>query len=351
MIPFLIAGDSPQAMIGNLSVDEAASFVANRRAAGFNSLLVDLLCAEYTGCRSDGTTFDGIEPFTTSGDLTTPNPAYFERADAIIRTMTDASIVVFLDPIETGGWLDVLRENGVAAAYRYGQYVGRRYRGVPNLVWWSGNDFQTWRSPADDAVVLAVAEGIKSVDRVTPSHRPARLLEERLARRSSLAFRDRRRHGVHLFRHVCRGAQGVQPQGVHAGRSWREAGYEFEQNEPDASRAATHSSSDGRRTGASFPARRGSSTATATRGRSGTAGRRTSTAPEPAHRLPDEALRREALVPARPGSGARIVTERLRQVREVPQRRLERLRDDRRHARRNASRCRTSRREERSRST
>jgi hypothetical protein len=164
-VPFLIAGDSPQAMIGKLSVDESAAFVANRKSAGFNSLLVDLLCADYTGCRSDGTTFDGIEPFTTPGDLGTPNPAYFDRADAIIATMTKQSIAVFLDPIETGSWLEILRRNGVDAAYRYGQYVGRRYRDVPNLVWWSGNDFQTWKSKTDDAVVLAVANGIKSVDR------------------------------------------------------------------------------------------------------------------------------------------------------------------------------------------
>lgn len=31
----------------------------------------------------------------------------------------------------------------------------------------SGNDFQSWRSPSDDALVLAVARGIKATD---PSH-------------------------------------------------------------------------------------------------------------------------------------------------------------------------------------
>ena len=113
-VPFLIVGDSPQAMIGNLSVKDAAAYIANRKAAGFNSLLVDLLCAKYTGCRDDGTTFDGIKPFTTPGDLSTPNPAYFARADAIIRLAAKAGMVVFLDPIETGGWLGVLRSNGVA---------------------------------------------------------------------------------------------------------------------------------------------------------------------------------------------------------------------------------------------
>ena len=164
-VPFLITGDSPQSMIGNLSMKDAAAYIANRKAAGFNALLVDVLCAEYTGCRADGTTFDGIKPFTTPNDLATPNAAYFERADAMIRMMVKAGMAVFLDPIETGSWLEVLRANGIAKAYAYGRFIGKRYRNVPNIVWWSGNDFQTWRSPSDDAVVLAVAKGIRSVDR------------------------------------------------------------------------------------------------------------------------------------------------------------------------------------------
>ena len=164
-VPFLITGDSPQAMIGNLSVKDARAYIDNRKAAGFNSLLVDMLCEEYTGCRDDGTTFDGIKPFTTPGDLSTPNPSYFSRADAMIHLMTEAGMVVFLDPIETGGWLDVLRENSVAKAYAFGQFIGKRYKNVPNIIWWSGNDFQTWRSESDDSKVLAVAKGIQSVDR------------------------------------------------------------------------------------------------------------------------------------------------------------------------------------------
>jgi hypothetical protein len=162
--PFFIVGDSPQAMIGNLRVSDAAAFIANRKAAGFNSLLVDLLCAKYTGCRDDGSTIDGIKPFKTPGDLGTPNPSYFARADEIVRLAGRSGIVVFLDPIETGGWLGVLRANGVAKSYAFGQYLGRRYKRFANIVWWHGNDFQTWRNEKDDAVVLAVARGIQSVD-------------------------------------------------------------------------------------------------------------------------------------------------------------------------------------------
>src|SRR5262245_26643486 len=163
-VPFMMVGDSPQALIGNLSVKDAAYFIANRKAAGFNMLWVNLLCAKYTGCRDDGTTFDGIKPFTTPGDLSTPNPTYFARADAVIRFAAQAGMVVLLDPIETGGWLDVLRRNGLAKDRAYGRFLGRRYRTFKNIIWMSGNDFQTWSKASDDAVVLAVANGIRSAD-------------------------------------------------------------------------------------------------------------------------------------------------------------------------------------------
>jgi hypothetical protein len=162
--PFLIVGDSPQALVGDVSVSQAAGFFANREAAGFNAVWVNLLCDAYTGCRGDGATYDGIAPFRRSGDLGTPNPAYFARADALVRLAAEHRLAVFLDPIETGGWLDVLRRNGRGKAYAYGRYLGRRYRRFSNIVWLNGNDFQTWRQAADDALVMAVARGIRSAD-------------------------------------------------------------------------------------------------------------------------------------------------------------------------------------------
>jgi hypothetical protein len=162
--PFMIVGDSPQSLIANLSLKDAAAYIADRKAAGFDALWVNLLCKRYTGCRSDGTTYDGIAPFTREDDLSTPNPAYYDRAAAIVRLAQQAGIAVFLDPIETGGWLDVLRSNGAARDAAYGRFVGRRFRSFHNIVWLSGNDFQSWRNRRDDAVVRAVALGIRSAD-------------------------------------------------------------------------------------------------------------------------------------------------------------------------------------------
>jgi len=165
--PFLIVGDSPQSLIVNASLRDARTYFSDRAAWGFNTVWINLLCRPYTGGRPDGTTYDGIAPFTRPADLSTPNEAYFRRADAIVRTAARYGITVFLDPIETGGWLDVLRRNGVAKDYAYGRWLGMRYRSFPNLVWFNGNDFQEWRTRANNAAVLAVARGIRSTD---PGH-------------------------------------------------------------------------------------------------------------------------------------------------------------------------------------
>src|SRR5262249_25106215 len=51
--PFLMTGDSPQALMVNLSEAEADAFFADRQAGGFNLVWINLLCATYTGGRAD----------------------------------------------------------------------------------------------------------------------------------------------------------------------------------------------------------------------------------------------------------------------------------------------------------
>jgi hypothetical protein len=171
-VPFLMVGDSPQALIGNLSETQAETFISNRARHGVNALWINLLCASYTACNADGTTYDSIAPFMTGSgpsdyDLSTPNPAYFQRVDDMLTIAANHGIVVLLDPIETGSWLDTLRTNGITKAVRYGRYLGNRYKNVPNIIWMHGNDFQTWRTSSDNELVKAVARGIQQTD---PNH-------------------------------------------------------------------------------------------------------------------------------------------------------------------------------------
>ena len=168
--PFLLVGDSPQALIGARSSGDAAAYFVDRRAHGFNAVWINLLCDDYTFCNANGTTFDGIAPFTSGAspsdyDLSTPNPAYFSKVDVVLSRAAENGIVVFLDPIETGGWIQTLEHNGTAKAFNYGAFLGGRYKNVPNIVWQSGNDFQTWEtSNTDNNLVKQVMAGIASVD-------------------------------------------------------------------------------------------------------------------------------------------------------------------------------------------
>jgi Protein of unknown function (DUF4038)/Putative collagen-binding domain of a collagenase len=176
--PFLIAGDSPQSMIYRLSKTQIASYFADRQANGFNTAgWVDVVCAgrDYPH-NIYGATSDGIRPFTgfLSGgsdwryyDLRKPNEAYFIRLDYIVRQAAKHGILVFLNPMETAGWLATLRHNGRAADYAYGQYLGNRYKKFANVAWINGNDFSGWKNSSDDVLVRALARGIKSAD---PGH-------------------------------------------------------------------------------------------------------------------------------------------------------------------------------------
>ena len=194
--PFLIVGDSPQGLVCKLSEAEAEKYFADRQAHGFNTAgWIDAACAgsDFPDNKT-GATYDGILPFTgfiagaanfgalvsdsdfgpfnrlaademeyTDYDLSKPNEAYFARLDHMVQIAAKHGILVFINPAETNGWLQTLRNNGLAAAYSYGQYLGRRYKRYPNVAWISGNDFLNWRVPSDDALVQAVAKGIKSV--------------------------------------------------------------------------------------------------------------------------------------------------------------------------------------------
>jgi len=172
-IPFLMLGDSPQSMMANLSRSDMATYMADRQAHGFNTILVSILVDASTAGNADGTTFDGVAPFTrgtspSDYDLSTPNSAYFSRLDSLVSMAASHDLLVMLNPIETRGWLTTLENNGATRAFNYGAFLGNRYRKSPNICWQSGNDFQDWNSNSiANNLVYQVMAGIASTD---PSH-------------------------------------------------------------------------------------------------------------------------------------------------------------------------------------
>ncbi|HWV98477.1 MAG TPA: DUF4038 domain-containing protein [Candidatus Acidoferrum sp.] len=165
--PFLLTGDAPQALMVKLTEADADLYFSNRVAHGFNAVWINLLCRPGTGGRKDGATYDGILPFSVTDDLSAPSEAYFVRCDRMMSLAQKHGLLVILDPAETIDHLKILVTNGPAKCRAFGRYLGQRYKRFPNLLWMSGNDFQTWREPKNDEAALAVAKGIREAD---PEH-------------------------------------------------------------------------------------------------------------------------------------------------------------------------------------
>jgi chitodextrinase len=165
--PFLMVGDSPHSLTANLSESEANTYFADRQAHGINSVWMQVLVDSYAGGRSNGATYDGTLPFTTPGDFSTPNPAYFQRLSDMVNLAAQHGITVFLDPMDTAGWQTEYESNGATKDYNYGVYLGNLFKSAPNIVWITGNDYGMWWNATDDADVTAISKGIRSVD---PNH-------------------------------------------------------------------------------------------------------------------------------------------------------------------------------------
>src|SRR4051794_403229 len=46
----------------------------------------------------------------------------------------------------------------------FGAFLGNRYKNVPNILWITGNDFQTWTDPGDNDLMQNLMAGIASAD-------------------------------------------------------------------------------------------------------------------------------------------------------------------------------------------
>ena len=165
--PSMMVGDSPWSLIANLAYSNQVFYIQDRAAHGFNTLLISVLDYPYVGGRRGGRLLDGTPPFTKRiwgvyYDLTAPNTNYFAELDRAIRTCATNGIIALLDPIETGQWLTTMWANGSKACNNYGKFLGSRYAGFKNVMWFNGNDFQGWQTASIDDEVMAVAVGIKT---------------------------------------------------------------------------------------------------------------------------------------------------------------------------------------------
>ena len=170
--PCMIIADSAWGLVGDLSPTDADTYFSNRATVGFNSVLMAIAASDYAGSKVGGyETFDGLPSFvggtsSSPGPLTKPYEPYWQRVDTMIKLAAKYNLNVIAFPMETGGWLQTMEAAGVEKCHRYGEFIGRRYKDFPNIIWAFGNDYDktSWSVSSTDAAVTAVADGILSQD-------------------------------------------------------------------------------------------------------------------------------------------------------------------------------------------
>ncbi len=171
--PFFWLGDTAWHMFGK-SVRTAAAnqpavsrYFATRAAQGFTVIQSVIVRSPEGGTLANAA---GFEPFE-DGDWTRPrlrpgpNDDYWDHVDWCLAEARRHGVYMAALPI----WLSAIEDEDPlvrdpSVAYRYGQFLGRRYRDEPHVIWVLGGDAygkgRNVDTPSRLALVRAMAEGL-----------------------------------------------------------------------------------------------------------------------------------------------------------------------------------------------
>ncbi len=169
--PFFVHGDSPWSLIAQLDKRDAERYLDMASQTGRNAIIVNVIEHKF----ADNPPFNraGDAPFTTPGDFTTPNEAYFAHADWVLRKAAEKGFVVLLFPAwaaaqkRDGGWNQEIEKNGPEKCRAFGRYLGQRYKDFTNIIWGHGGDQNPEPDSAMARNMLEILLGIKDA---APNH-------------------------------------------------------------------------------------------------------------------------------------------------------------------------------------
>jgi hypothetical protein len=164
--PFLWIGDTAWELFHRSTRDEAEEYLENRRSKGF-TVIQSVLIAEMDGVNIPNSY--GHRPFHGT-DVTRPmvlsgrRNDYWDHVDFILEEAEDRGLTMALVPT-WGEWVtprfvEKPYFESASEAYRYGNFLGKRYRENENIVWILGGDRQPTEKVNGFAVWRAMAEGI-----------------------------------------------------------------------------------------------------------------------------------------------------------------------------------------------
>jgi hypothetical protein len=198
--PFRMHGEAAWDASVSLSLAEWRSYLDNRKAKGFNTVLVQMTnpvryqtastapASKGAGGalpflkNTSGGNWDGDPGFAGNSvgqagayhfdaDFSTPNPSYFAWVDTMLAEAGARGIAVLLTACYLGydngvadGWWQTLNNsvNTQSVSYGFGQFVGARYKNVPNLIWEMGVDMLPAAGSEGELRAHKILEGIRA---------------------------------------------------------------------------------------------------------------------------------------------------------------------------------------------
>jgi hypothetical protein len=191
--PFPLLGRSSWFM-ANLSMDDIRLYLDDCAARGVNTVEFAMIGHDPRGRhvpfnhagdapflrRLDGKAWDGTlwtperpyaDPVAESPDFTTPNEAYWSALDKVFALCAERGFLTLVFPAYVGyagytaqGWMKQLEVNGYERMRTYGEWVAKRYRNQPNIVWMLGGDhgeFNAVQAAAEHGLIEGLIAGGK----------------------------------------------------------------------------------------------------------------------------------------------------------------------------------------------
>lgn len=163
--PFLLHGEAAWSLIAQLNDSDTMQYLVDRRTRGVDAVLVNLI--EHKFADQPPANVAGDEPFTTPGDFSTPNDAYFAHVDRVLDAAEAQGIAVLLTPAYLGfqggdeGWFQEMEQLTPAQCTAYGDYLRARYASRDNVIWVWGGDYLPPSGSAGEACTEAISASLR----------------------------------------------------------------------------------------------------------------------------------------------------------------------------------------------
>jgi hypothetical protein len=157
--PFFWLGDTGWELFHKLKKEEIELYLENRQQKGFN-VIQSVILADAPNRYGDRSFYDN--------DPSKPVEKYFELVDWEVKKAMEKNMVMALLPTwgeaVSRAWVNKKEIFNEDNAYRYGLFLGKRYKDYPNIIWISGGDRPAFADSADwrpiwRALIKGIREG------------------------------------------------------------------------------------------------------------------------------------------------------------------------------------------------